>query len=250
MTLPPGPHSYHLDRLRTRFGPGLGPAVKLPADIALVFLCFTNRSGSNHLAELLAATGGINLAAEVLNHDELSGLADRTGLPSVAACLAALMRWDAVAGRYAAKLALSHVPVLDAAGLLPECLRRARFVLIERADKLDQAISFEIARQTGAWAAFQPVRQPPVYDAARLAAQRDAFADQHRQFEAFFAAHAITPIRVTYEALCAGPEPELGRLAAALGLPAPAVPAQLRFTRQSSPLNAEWRARFLAAVPR
>jgi LPS sulfotransferase NodH len=250
VTLPPDLPTLHCDRLRARFGPGLGPPHPLPDGIALVFLCFTNRTGSNHLAELLAATGAINEASEALNHDELIALADRARLPSVAACLGALMRWNAVAGRFATKLGLAHLPVLAESGLLQACLARARFIVIEREDKLDQAISYEIARQTGAWAAFQPAGpHPPRFSAPRIAAQRDAFIRQHRQLDSFLAANGIVPLRVTYEALRADPLAALAPLAAAIGLPPPAPPAAPRFTRQANARNAEWRARFLAAQP-
>jgi hypothetical protein len=57
----------HLRRPEKLFGPIDRELENLPAQTSFVFLCFTNRCGSNFLAELLASSGKYNLTEELLN---------------------------------------------------------------------------------------------------------------------------------------------------------------------------------------
>ncbi len=151
MILPEGVDStLHLDPARVAFGDTLAGGITLPPGIGLGFLCFTNRSGSNHLADLLAASGRLNRAAEIFNAEEIIPLQQRFAFRSLGHLVGSLAQWNAVEGRFLAKLGLTHLPLLDAAGLLGPLLGHARFILIEREDKLAQAISLDIARQTRA----------------------------------------------------------------------------------------------------
>ena len=141
--------NIHLRGLMTQFGSVAVPAAAIPPHTAIVFLCYTNRSGSNYLADALHSTGRFNLADEMLSHDEVFADVRRHGHASFADFLAAHFRWRMVEGRFAVKVATLHLELLGRAGVLDHCRDTARYVFIERADRLGQAISAEIAWQTG-----------------------------------------------------------------------------------------------------
>ena len=152
-----------------------------------------------------------------------------------------------------AKLSISHLEMLGDSGILEQIFDRSRFVFVTREDTLGQAISLEIALQTGQWSSRMtksPSGRPPRYSARRLRKAMAIIGTQNRQFEAFFAGNRIEPVRIVYERLIAEPEPyvrEIGRQVGLDGLRTD--PSRLLLQRQRSALNAEWRARFLAEKP-
>ena len=132
-----------------------GDGVTLPADLTYVFIVFTNRSGSTYLGELLASTGGFNAAGEPLNIDAVvSGCAER-GCASLSQYLARIAAEQAFAGHFVVKASISQLATLAHHGLLARILGRSRFVVVERVDKLAQAISWHIATGTGLYTSWQ-----------------------------------------------------------------------------------------------
>lgn len=234
-------HFGHLDRA----------AADLPAELKFVFLCFTNRCGSNLLADLLMSTGRLHYAEEFLNADEVVGAATRHGHRNFQEHFSWYARSRATRRNIVTtKLAIPHLEILGDAGVLDQIFNRSRFVFLTREDRLRQAISLEIAEQTGQWSSTiskSPSARPPRYSAARLR-EAMAFLDaQNRQFEAFFVGNGIEPVRIVYEQLIADPEPYVRKIGRQVGLRGLQVdPSRLSLQRQSGSLNAEWGARFLA----
>jgi LPS sulfotransferase NodH len=250
-TLPRGiVTSLHLEKTRGLFARRLHAGPLPDPAISWVFLCFTNRSGSNHLAELLASGRHLNQAEEIFNWDEVDRVRRLRDLPNFRRYVAFKCHRLARNGRFATKLAVPYLPLLRDAGLLDPLFANAHFIHITRTDTLAQAISYDIAVQTEAWASYLPRQRADTdltFDAERLAAHQARFATQNAQFRKLFDLNAITPIHVTYETLTANPQATIDHVAVTLGLPPfPIDPTRLRLTRQASPLNAAWRARFLA----
>ncbi len=245
------PDNVHLRGLTALFGDLAVPAAAIPPHAAIVFLCYTNRCGSNFLADALHSTGRFNLADEMLSCDEVARDVRRHGHASFADFLAAHMRWRMVGGRFAVKVATMHLEVLGRAGVLDDCRDTARYVFIERADRLGQAISAEIAWQTGQWTTRTTVEVPIdrlSFSRERIARLIAGFTEDNRVFHRFFADNAIPPVHVLYERLAADPAGEVRRIGAALGLPDLAYdPARITVQRQAGALNARWRAMFLGA---
>lgn len=132
---------------------------------------------------------------------------------------------------------------------------RTLFVHLTREDKLDQAISFVKAEQTGLWhmasdgTELERASAPkdPIYDAAAIAAQLAASKRMDQEWEAWFAAQAITPLRVTYSALSAAPYGTLGRVLTALGQEwHPREETAPPIAKLADAVNANWAARFRA----
>lgn len=243
------PDNVHLRGVMAQFGCVKMPAALIPPHRAIVFLCYTNRSGSNYLADALHSTGRLNLADEILSHDEVLADVQRHGHASFAEFFAAHMRWRMVDGRVAFKAATMHLELLGRAGVLDHCRETAQYVFIERSDRLAQAISAEIARQTGQWTTRTTVEVPIerlAFSRERIACLIDGFAEDNRLFDQFFGQNGIVPTHVVYEHLVADPARQVQAVGAALGMPdLCVVPERITVRRQAGALNARWRELFL-----
>lgn len=127
------------------------------------------------------------------------------------------------------------------------------FVHLTRENKLDQAISYVKATQSGLWhrapdgTELERLSAPkePVYDAAAIAAQLELSKQMETQWEAWFAKERITPLRVTYDELSAAPYGTLARVLHALGLPCqPGEEVTPPVAKLADGTNREWAERF------
>lgn len=132
---------------------------------------------------------------------------------------------------------------------------QTRFIHLSRASKLEQAISYLKARQTGLWH-----RAPDGSEIERLSAprpieySRDAIAALIAEFEAYdrdwnrwFAGEGIAPLRVGYEALAATPRSVLAEVLTFLGLSGElALEAAIPVARLSDEVNRDWALRYCA----
>jgi LPS sulfotransferase NodH len=242
------PDNPHLRALERHFPTLTVAPGDLPAGVRFVFLCYTNRCGSNHLADMLHSDGRLNRAAEVFNADQVLASARVFGQVRFGEHVRLqALRWSNT-GLFLVKAAVPHIELLGRAGVLDLVAGSARYIHATRADRLAQAVSHDIAIQTGQWTSLETARAaPPSYDRARLDGIIASIAHEEALFERFFATNAIVPVRVTYEDFIADPHPAMEAIGAAIGLAGlRAVPAAMQFARQSGPLNAAWHARYRA----
>lgn len=230
----------------------------LPAT-GLLLLCFTNRCGSGYLAGLLGTTGAINEAGEFFNADTVLEHSRRHGLASLRAYLALLPRLAGApaaphgqGGWLAAKAGIDQLMMLTDSGILDEMHGRLRFVLLERRDRLGQAVSRCIAAQNGRWTSAQAARVADhalVYDRGCIEAELARIALANAAFYSFFAANGLAPLHLAHEDVLADPAGEVARVSALLGIPAARPdPARVALRRQAGLVNAEWRTRYLAGL--
>jgi hypothetical protein len=71
-------HNDHLRDTTQFFGELAYAPANIPEHIKLIFICFTNWSGSNYLAELLASDRYHEIAGEDLHSDEIISLSQKT----------------------------------------------------------------------------------------------------------------------------------------------------------------------------
>lgn len=247
MEVPTTPDNIHLLTARAIF-PRLEVAPAAVAGIErMILLCFTNRSGSWLLADLLRTSGMVGVAGEALNGDEMARAADRGRLRDFSAFVAHEIAGRAVQGAVLLKCGLLHLELMGRSGLLDVLGERVRFVHIERVDRLGQAISWVIAEQTGQWRSGGVAAGEPAYSFAAIAAAMERFAEDNRRFDHFFGRNGLVPRHVTYEALVAAPEAVAGAVVEGMFEVAPRFDmGQVMFSRQAGARNAAWRARFLA----
>jgi LPS sulfotransferase NodH len=240
------PHSGPLREFFGQLQPDPGWAAP---DVDVLFLCFTNRCGSNYLGYLLASTGAFNEAGEFFNAATVLHLAVPLGLRSLPAYFSALPTLVRHTGRIAAKASIDQLIMLADAGILDALRGRATYLLIEREDRLGQAISRIIAAQNLRWTSAQISNVPDsalVFDRAWIKRELAEIAVMNAAFSQFFSANDIVPIRASYESLLADPKPLMKALAATMRLANLAPrPESVSIHRQANAINAAWRRTYL-----
>lgn len=147
--------------------------------------------------------------------------------------------------------------------LHPECASDAErieaafgltlFIYLSRGDKLDQAISYIRAEQTGLWhrkadgtdLERRETLRADGYDAAVIRSQAAEFRGFDTAWRSWFNAQSIVPVEVSYEALSKQPQSQLARILDALGADgsiAEQIPTPT--AKLADDMNKEWRARF------
>jgi LPS sulfotransferase NodH len=148
------------------------------------------------------------------------------------------------------KVALPHLDLLARSKVLDHVIDNSRFILLERRDRLAQAISYALAFETGSFTSQRaPSKAPEDVEFSRERIDRflEQVALSYEQFEIFFGWNGIVPLRANYERVVANPESETAWLMRELGLPHSGIVFdKLKFERQSGPVNALWRERYLS----
>ncbi len=241
----------HQRAIEQQFGSAAVPADALPPDTHFIFLCFTNRCGSNHLADAMQSDGRLNMAGEFFNADAVLDDVKLHGHATFADYVRLQILWRQLAQRFVVKIAIPHLALLGHAGVLDAVRARSHYIFLTREDRLAQAISLHIAEQTGQWTSDTeaPLPNSTEYSRARIDRILAEVAEANREFEKFFALNAIIPIRLTYEAFVADRPRGLARIGAAIGLPdLHLVPDSLTIEPQTTARNAAWRARYLSGA--
>jgi LPS sulfotransferase NodH len=239
----------HRDAVTHVLGPVRPEPRWAPPDLDVLFLCFTNRCGSNFLAQLLASTGAFNEAGEFFNAPTVLKHAMERGLRSLPAYFSALSVLVPHTGRIAAKVAIGQLLMLADAGILDALRGRATYLLLKRQDQLGQAISRVIAWQTGRWSSAHAsdIRESALlFDRVMIDTQQAWVANENAAFSRFFSANGIVPVHVTYEDLLADPRPTIEAVGATMGLTGLCARLEKVAIRpQANGINGAWRSAYL-----
>lgn len=240
-------------------------------------LCTAPRSGSTMLCSLLTATGIAGKPASYFYDPSVTewltdlGIAvspDATEADRVQAAVTEVLRQGRAgtgvfalrqqAGGHAflmGRLALLAPQEQTDASRIEAVLGRTLFVHLTRENKLDQAVSLLLARQTGLWHGApdgtdlerNPPRAPPGYDAAAIRAAMADLTAQDRSWTDWFAREGITPLRLTYAEVSAHSRETVRRVLTALGLDPAAAEGIAPGTRKlADHTNSAWVARYRA----
>jgi len=242
-------------------------------------LCTSPRSGSTLLCRLLAATGQCGVPGSHFHEPSLAAWLDDYDLkgqsfPSDQAALATVFeaarrRGQGATGMFGLRLQRHSAPFFfeqletlhpgmngDHARL-QTCFGATRFIYLTRQTKLDQAISYVKAQQTGLWhrapdgTEIERLGAPctPSYDRAALTRQIAEFEAYEREWQHWFAQEGITPLTLTYDALGADPLGVLAQILRWLGVdPRHAQGIPLPVAKLADKINAEWAARYRAEI--
>lgn len=230
-----------------------------PRKSTVYIIAATNRTGSYLLCEGLEAAQIAGRPTESLTLDfrrslchSLCGkdmsfgvsmkvmIEDRTGANGV---FGAKIHWDQVeeVGAESGYQGPPHVFLLEE-------FPTARYIYLSREDTLAQAISLNIASQTGEWwramGVDNPFRKPvkPTFNPEEILKTEADLQRQCASWENFFRTEHIVPLRMEYESLAANYPGEVGRALEFLGLDAQAartIPGP-RLQRQTCELNKLW----------
>lgn len=223
-----------------------------------VFLCYTNRSGSNLLGRLLRASGvfpkdsfdeffGPQVMTEAKHSNAATNLEQYCRL---------LIRTDYPLNGI--KINAHQLLFIARSGLLGTSRDRPRFLFIKRQDLLDQAISYEKAKCTQEWWLPRNTKQTQLthehYDEQKIIASIQEIAENNMLFESFFAMNGVDPMVVTYEDLGADPLEEVSRVFRKLNFSLSEEQflamkeSSTAIVKQADETNARWRTRFLENV--
>lgn len=130
---------------------------------------------------------------------------------------------------------------------------RTLFIHLTREDKLDQAISYVRAEQTGLWHRAadgtdlerQEIRREDGYDADAIRAQMSKFVEFDQAWRSWFDQQSIKPLSVSYELLTQAPQKALADILTALGADASiADDIPIPTAKLADDTSRDWRRRF------
>jgi LPS sulfotransferase NodH len=241
----------HMLDLQKHFGDivAAGAAgTRIRRDAKHVLICFTNRCGSNFVASALSSNGFLNIAGEFFNADTIIEHCVENKLNSIADFVNWLINREGMNGYLVSKIAIGNLEVLAQAGIIDQLLDNSSFVMIERSDKLGQAISYDIARQTGKWRSDmvgEKKNSDLEFSYDRLIDIINTISDQNREFARFFGLNGIVPTFINYEQFEENPGYFIDYLSRFLGIPEISfVPTQVGIQRQAGRINRVWRDRY------
>ncbi len=230
---------------------------RLASEKQIVFVCFSNRSGSNLLMDTLGRMGfGCEAGDEFFNAEAVAQHAREFQFPSFEDYVEFVIKLRGLRRLVFLKVGPHQLFWLANRGILSAYFPSARYVMVERADKVSQAVSFYIAETTGTYmrpADGAGARKTDVpYSAFEILVRLRRVIDATALFHFFFATHSIRPHVVTYEDLDRDPQTTLERMVADLSLERDfpphwrdALPSRApRILRQSDELNRTFVARF------
>jgi LPS sulfotransferase NodH len=247
-------HNDHMSVLEAHFGPIGRTHTCVRRDTRYVFLCFTNRCGSNFIASGLSSSGYLNTAGEYFNSDAIIENCQANKLSGVADYFNWLPTREGKNDLLVAKIACNHLEILDKAGILDQILDVTQFIMTERSDILAQSISYDLAMQTGSWLYDMARRKADcelVFSRERLIGIMEAIIGQNRDFWQFFALNGVAPATVVYEQFVADPAAQISFLARQLGLADLIyVPERIELRKQEGHINRIWRDRYMRETGR
>ncbi len=238
----------HGDLIEAHFGAAAADLAAIPSNVRFVLICFTNRCGSHFLADALASSGVLNRAGEMFNAEIVVGDSKAHNLRDLGQFVGHLARSQSKNGILVSKATVTQIAVLARAGILDHILARTSFLVLERDDKLGQAISYALALGTSQWTSAHEARAAADAVPFNPDLVRDfinGIANEMSLFDRFFGLNGITPLHISYEMLGAMPDLIVAWIGTWLRLALRFKPLALRFRRQSADVNQRWRKQYL-----
>lgn len=211
-------------------------------------ICTSPRSGSTLLCQLLTATGISGNPGSLFHEPSLADWLEDYGLsadqyPTKHAALRAVFKAARAYGTgktnmfglrmqrhsfdfFMKQLDLLHPGLATDQARIGAAFGDTLFIHLTRSNKVEQAISYVKATQTGLWhraadgTELERLSAPraPVYDAPEITRRLTELSAQDTQWRAWFAAENLTPLRITYDDLSENPTDVLALILDRLGL--------------------------------
>lgn len=225
------------------------------------FICFTVRSGSSLLCQLLTDTGLAGQPEECFYHNISPGNPGGDKIPDYQSYIAEALKAHSTAngvfgskigGGYWRDFARRLLTIEANAGLplhaaLERCFPDLRYIHLTRRNHVRQAVSHWLAIQSGRWSSQQTATNPaPRYDYAAIDSLLQELAFREAVWADYFARNGIIPLRVVYEDFVQQKEAAILRILDYLQIQRPAdfqAPAP-RHWPVGGDLAEEWTQRF------
>src|SRR5271166_1365521 len=118
--------NVHLDTIRKIVTVPPSPLSERALRTQYIFVCFTNRSGSNFLSEVIASSGFLNTAGEFFKGDTIDHI-QVLGLRDFGQCFNYLVAEMSRNGHLVSKLSATHLVILAKFGILDQILTHSHF---------------------------------------------------------------------------------------------------------------------------
>ncbi|MGL4489290.1 MAG: Stf0 family sulfotransferase [Rhizobiaceae bacterium] len=238
-------------------------------------LCTSPRSGSTLLCSLLSATMVAGRPASYFYEQSVEEWANDLGVETdaswsepetISAVLDAALRkgrngTDMFGLRLQAhglaffreKLAVLYPDALTDKRLMQQAFGTTLFIYLQRQNKIEQAVSYLKAKQTGLWHLAEDGSElersaphcEPSYDGEKIRTCVEIMEDYDRQWNDWFLKEAIEPLRITYDNLAANPINTLRSILGHLGLDIAAADGVTPGTKRlADKTSHDWVARF------
>ncbi|MCY4464728.1 MAG: Stf0 family sulfotransferase [Chloroflexi bacterium] len=225
------------------------------------FICFTVRSGSSLLCQLLTDTGLAGRPQERFYHSISPDNPRGDPIADYHAYIAGALYSDSTAnGIFGSKIGggywsdfarrlldigtLADLPLREA---LDRCFPDLRYIHLTRRNKARQAVSHWLAIQSGRWSSRQTVTNPaPQYDFAAIDTLLQELAFREAVWADYFADNGIIPLQLVYEDFVQQMDATILRILDFLDIQRPAdfqVPAA-RHQPVGGELAEQWTQRF------
>lgn len=206
----------------------------------------TQRSGSYFLSHLLHSTGQLGAPLEYLHPEHAEPWQRELEADNFPAMMHKLFeRRTSPNGWFGIKAHWDHFEFGRKNGL-DDLVRVERFIRIERRDRIAQAVSLALARQTKAWLSMQEQIREPEYQDHAIERALNTLNRQSRKWDEWAAAAGVRPLQVYYEDLVAEPLEVVNEILDEFGLERMASLPPVATSKQASAVNQEWKKRYLS----
>ena len=232
-------------------------------------LCASPRSGSTLLCDLLMQTGIAGRPQSYFKPEAIPGLAREWGLAdgmqvwdtsyvdavrehgtAGTGCFGMRIMWSDMAA-FLARLRRLYPDVGSDVDVLRTVFGVERLVHLSRDDRVAQAVSLVLARQTGLWHRHADGSErersapatPPHYDHEEIGAALRLLDAEAAGWSAWFEECDVVALAITYEALAADPGDTLLTVLEHVG-GSGATSIETRTAKLATGVNVEWSARF------
>lgn len=211
-------------------------------------LASTGRSGSHFLAHQLFETGMLGSPFEYFHPRHFARWQKELNTSSVKQVIAALQKLrTSPTGWFGVKAHWHQFDEMMTTTELGMHFIPDHVIRIERRDKLAQAISMVIAKQTKAWISFHTPQVEPQYDFAAIKTEMTELDRQNAAWVEHINSTGTPSSVVYYEDLVANPGSSINMILSDMNLPEfdrPTAPVTDGPQLQATNRNMEWHARF------
>lgn len=205
------------------------------------FLCFTNRCGSNYVAQAISSDGKLMQAGENVNYNTVISHSQEQGLLSFSEYFSWLANaTKGASGIFGCKVSVGQLIFLYNEGILQKLSPSPKFIHVIRRDTIAQAISHYIAIKTNKWTSEQKGRENIQidYDVNTLLGIVRATSFQNAMFESIFKIMGVEPTVVYYEEFLESPQEAISQIGQILGVQDLAyVSPNIHYKKQANEIN-------------
>ena len=216
-----------------------------------IFFCFTNRSGSNFVADCFVNSGVLKDCAEYFNDTSVAHRKKTHESTTLSHFCFELSRSRAGQnGVFGSKIGWHQLYFLVRMGIMQQVFPDARYIFIRRRDLLGQAVSGSIAFQTRRFRHNHAGNgKEAEYNFKAIMDQIRSIVISNSAFQQYFAVSGTPFYEIIYEDFAADPRTGLDRACDWLGLPRGELPLEEIDTGiQRTDRNREYKERFIADV--